>query len=382
MKRIKITGYLSFFVNGMLAVMTGTIITYLVSDYGISYATAGKLVSAQSIGNLIMVLLSGFVIQLIGRKKTLLLFPLLFTIGFGGIAFTSIVPVLYICFILTGLGWGLCNNILNIIMMEDPEGGGISVLYTSYAVGSFMGPFLVVLVTGFGWSWKVAVLIVAAAALFLVPSFGKVKGSAVAQSVQNNKITRSDFVFLKNPRYYVCLVLYFGYIGVEVSINSWLITYLTGTGLLNKTTAQTMFSLFWLIIIFVRLFTGAYLKKIKRSLLLLIQWVGLTIGTTVMLMAGNGMQAVVIMVIMAIFMAAISPVNAENADEFIKGKGISGGIMFAIGCVGSTVLPMIVGTLADTTGITAGMKAIAGVMYLMVAVCIINGIVIKKNLEK
>ena len=35
MKRLRITSCLAFLVNGMLAVMTGTIITYLVNEYGI-----------------------------------------------------------------------------------------------------------------------------------------------------------------------------------------------------------------------------------------------------------------------------------------------------------------------------------------------------------
>ena len=73
MKRLRFTSCMAFLVNGMLAVMTGTIITYLVRDYGISQAAAGRMVAAQSVGNLIMVLLSGFIIQLIGRKKSLLL---------------------------------------------------------------------------------------------------------------------------------------------------------------------------------------------------------------------------------------------------------------------------------------------------------------------
>ena len=38
MKRLRFTSCMAFLVNGMLAVMTGTIITYLVRDYGISQA--------------------------------------------------------------------------------------------------------------------------------------------------------------------------------------------------------------------------------------------------------------------------------------------------------------------------------------------------------
>ena len=59
-KRLKVVSNMSFLVNGMLAVMTGTIITYLVDEYNITNAAAGRMVAAQSAGNLIMVLLSGF----------------------------------------------------------------------------------------------------------------------------------------------------------------------------------------------------------------------------------------------------------------------------------------------------------------------------------
>lgn len=368
MKRLRFTSCMAFLVNGMLAVMTGTIITYLVRDYGISQAAAGRMVAAQSVGNLIMVLLSGFIIQLIGRKKSLLLFPILFAVGFGGVAFVNNEFALYILMVLTGLGWGLCNNILNIIMMES--GGGISTLYTCYAAGSFLGPFFVVAVTGFGLSWKAAVISVAVLSLALLPGFAGVKTSSAART--GEKLSRKDFAFLKNPRYYICNILYFGYIGVEVAVNSWIITYLTQSGLLSEKMAQTMFSVFWLIIIFIRLFVGACMKRFDRANLLICQWIGLAVALTALILCGRSIASVVILVIMAVFMAAISPVNAENADEFIKGKGISGGIMFAVGCVGSTILPMIVGSLADSAGITAGMWVIAGVMYTMIAVCIVN----------
>ncbi len=95
------------------------------------------------------------------------------------------------------------------------------------------------------------------------------------------------------------------------------------------------------------------MKKFKRENILIVQWIGLAAGLSVLLFAKGSIAAVAIMIIMALFMAAISPVNAENADEFIKGKGISGGIMFAVGCAGSTVLPMVVGSLADSAGIAA-----------------------------
>lgn len=376
-KTLKFTSYMSFLVNGMLAVMTGTIIKYLVSDYGISNAAAGRMVAAQSIGNMVMVLLSGFIIQAIGRRAVLYIFPLMFTIGFGGVSFISNEYVLYVLFAITGFGWGICNNILNIIMMEE-NNGDISVLHASYAVGSFLGPFFVMAITGWGLSWKVAVIFVAVAAVFLVPGYMK-SNIKTAPKGEKEPITRKDFDFFKKPRYYTSLLMYFGYIGCEVAINSWIITYLTDMGLMTQKRAELMLSIFWVIVIFIRWSVGKFLNRIPRRLLLLIQWCGLAIGMTVLLNCEKSGVAIAMMVVMAIFLGAITQVNAQNANEFIVGKGISSGILFATGCLGSTVLPMIVGSFADTKGIFYGMCIVCGVLYLMILVGIVNYYLVGKE---
>lgn len=374
MKKLRINSYLAFLVNGMLAVMTGTIITYLKSDYGITSTEAGRIVAAQSLGNMLMVLVSGFVIQILGRKKSLLLFPILFFVGFGGVAFIDNKILLYLLFALTGIGWGLCNNILNVIMIEDKEGDGINTLYTSYAVGSFLGPFFVVAITAIGMSWKVAVIAVAVMAALLIPGYVTAKVPAAPEK----RISAKDFVFFKQARYYICNVLFFAYIGVEVAINSWIISFLSQTDLLDKKTAETMLSVFWLIIIFGRIFIGKFMQHYKREKLLLALWAGLSLATTALLFASNKIIAICCIVAMAIFMAGISPVNAENAEQYIKGKGISGGIIFAVGCLGSTILPMVVGSMADSWGIWSGMCVVCAVMYATILVCVIN-IVVKKR---
>ena len=62
------------------------------------------------------------------------------------------------------------------------------------------------------------------------------------------------------------------------------------------------------------------MKRFDRANLLICQWIGLAAALTALILCGRSIVSVVILVIMAVFMAAISPVNAENADEFIKGK--------------------------------------------------------------
>lgn len=376
-KKLKFTSNMSFLVNGMLAVMTGTIITYLVSEYNITNAAAGRMVAAQSVGNLIMVLLSGFLIQAIGRKKALFVFPIMFAVGFGGVAFISNEFILYGLFAITGLGWGLCNNLINIVMMEQ-NNGDISVLYSTYAFGSFLAPFYVMAVTSFGLSWKFAVMTVVVMSLALIPGFlGTKPEASVKQDMQ--KLSAKDFAFFKNPQYYVCLLLYFGYIGVEVAINSWTITYLTDMGLMTQKLAEIMLSVFWAIIIVVRLVSGRVFRKVPVKRLLIIQWSLTAVCFAVLLNVQTKALAVAMIVVLAIVLGPINLHNAGNAEKFIKGKGFAGGILFATGCLGSTVLPMIVGNLTDSHGIFYGMCVVSGVMFFMIIVSIVNTIVKKEE---
>ena len=72
----------AYFVNGMLVLMTGAILTYLRQDYHLSYGQGGLLVSVQAIGNLLSGLLSGVIIHRLGRKRTMFFVATMFTLGF------------------------------------------------------------------------------------------------------------------------------------------------------------------------------------------------------------------------------------------------------------------------------------------------------------
>lgn len=379
-KRLKVVSNMSFLVNGMLAVMTGTIITYLVDEYNITNAAAGRMVAAQSAGNLIMVLLSGFLIQLIGRKKSLFVFPTLFAVGFGGVAFVSNEIILCVLFAITGVGWGLCNNLINIIMMEQ-NNGDISVLYSTYAFGSFLAPFYVMAVTGFGLSWKVAVLTVVVMAALLIPGFAGTKADNPDGTAPEpgGRIGGKDFAFFKNPKYYVCLLLYFGYIGVEVAINSWTITFLTGQGLMKRSLAEIMLSVFWAVIIVVRLVCGRIFRRIPVKYLLVAQWSLTALCFVALLNVKTTVGAIVMVVLLAMVIGPICQYNAGNAEVFIKGKGFSGGFLFATGCLGSILLPMIVGNLTDSHGIFQGMCVVCGTMLCMIVVSVVNILVNRKD---
>lgn len=383
-KNILLWSYFSFIVNGILGVMTGAILIYLIEDYGLNYSEAGLLVTVQSIGNLIVVLLSGFIIYKIGRRNSMLLFSAAFAVGFGGIVFTDSIFILYLLFTISGIGWGICNNIIHILVTEASEGNstGITVLHSSYAVGSFVGPLIVSGVLSLGLTWKAAVLSVAILSLVLflrflcIPLYDTQKEE---KNEGNNK--ESLFSFFKETRYYVCLLLYLTYIGVEASLNTWLITFLEKTGIMSLEKAQFMFSIFWFIVIFSRLFNTVLSKYIKRDKLLSMQVLSMLIVLICLIFNRNEWLAVILIPLLGLTIAGISPSNAANAREYISGAGVASGFIFAGGSLGSALVTFLVGYFAERANIFKGM--LIPVIFLMIffLLTLLNQKLLKKEMD-
>jgi hypothetical protein len=75
----------------------------------------------------------------------------------------------------SGVAWGLCNNIIHIVIVEsNPENHRlISVLHTSYALGSFVCPFLFSIMNLFSLGWTMIMLAMSGFSVLVVIGFGK-----------------------------------------------------------------------------------------------------------------------------------------------------------------------------------------------------------------
>lgn len=385
-KKILLWSYFSFVVNGILGIMTGAILTYLIEDYGLNYSEAGFLVTVQSLGNLFAVLLSGLIIYQIGRRNSMLLFSAVFAVGFGGIVFTDSIFVLYLLFTITGIGWGICNNIIHILVTEASEGNstGITVLHTSFAIGAFISPLLVSGVFSIGLTWKAAVLIVAVLSIVLFLRFLHIPIPASQEEGKGDSKGEkkgSLFSFFKEPRYYICVLLYLTYIGVEASLNTWLIIFLEKVGIMTLKKAQFMISVFWFIVIFSRLFNTILSKYIKRDKLLSMQICSLFIVLAFLVFNRNEWLAIVLIPLLGLTMAGISPSNAANAREYISGAGFASGIIFAGGSLGSALVPFLVGYIAERAGIFRGMFIPLIFLGIFFQLSLVNQRLLKKEIQ-
>lgn len=371
----------SYFVNGMLVLMTGAILTYLMKDYGLSYYQGGLLVSIQATGSLLSGLLSGVIIHFLGKRKTMLFASLMFIIGFGGIIFTSQPVILFFLIFLTGIGWGLNNNLLNILVGEsDNENGSYTnILHMGYAIGAFVSPLMLSAFVNWGISWKIAVAIISAAAGLLFIVFTKVPFGAETQKVKTKE--KLSFEFLKDPRYFVYMMILFTYVGAEIGLNAWLVTYLVEKGIMDVAKAQLMLSLLWVVIIFGRMFTAFISKYIPKDIILLGQCGSMLLFYGLFLINKNPLIAVAVIVAIGISMAGIYPTTVANANHIVTGTSLGSGIMFAGGSLGATVVPYIAGAIAESNGIGAGMLSNFVIVVIMAILAVVNRILTKKHTQ-
>lgn len=369
----------SYFINGLLALMTGSILTYLMTDYNLTYNQGGLLIAVQSMGNLLAVLFSGIIVHFLGRRKTLVSIGVLFSVGFGGLILTSSPILLFVFIFLTGAGWGINGNLLNVLVSEatDGDSGYTNILHMSFAIGAFMSPLLISAFTGWNISWKVAVGLVAAGSVSLILVFLKIP---LTESTKKKEIGKKlSFDFIKDPKYFIYMMIFFCYVGAETGLNSWLITYLVQQGVMEIAKAPIMLSVLWVAIIFGRM-TVAYISRyIRKDLLLAGASISMFVFVGLFLINKDPTLTLILMVAIGLSMAGIYPTTVANASYILTGTAMASGILFAGGGLGASVVPYVAGAIAENNGILAGLISTLVIIFVMAILAILNVILIKKE---
>ena len=118
--------YFSFFVTGMMVLMVGAVLPYLIEDAGINYSIAGGFLSTFAIGNLLASFINPPCIKRMGRRRTVLVFASFIPIGLALLTFLPPIPVIYLIFIFVGIGRGSVSIFNNAVVNDENPGNPIA----------------------------------------------------------------------------------------------------------------------------------------------------------------------------------------------------------------------------------------------------------------
>lgn len=226
----------AFFVSGAASQPLGSFIPFLRSAYGFSYDLSGVLLSCQSVGNLVSVLIAGLLPTLLGRRRSILLLAvwmaaayLIFVSGLGSPLF------MVAAFAMTGISRGGNSNFSNTMVSTlpgDKATRGYNLLHGCFAMGALLSPLLLVAFTR-RWpdtGWRAMAGLLMALCLVQLAVYAK-----MPLPREPEKSTRTvDRSFFRVRQFWLGSAMLFFYISTEYAIVGWLVTYFQDAGMLRR----------------------------------------------------------------------------------------------------------------------------------------------------
>lgn len=367
--------FYTFFVSGMIVLIIGAVLPYIIDEAQINYAVAGGLLSAFAIGNLLASFFSPFLSSKIGRKATIIILSSLIPIGLTTITFLPPTTVLYTMFLLIGIGRGSISNLNNAIINDNSDGRplALNLLHTFFALGAFIAPFMTSTMIRLNYTWKHVLYVM----IFLCwtsvityitmniedPKPGK-KEEGIVQTPASTFLKSFDF-------YCIGLILFF-YLGVENCINGWFVTYLQEIGVMSEAFATNLVSVTWFVIMIGRLTTGYLSTKFSKKTLILINCIGSTFAFFLLISTKSIVLITIAIVALGFFLAGIYPTSIANASFLIKGSASGMALLLAISALGGIITPQVIGWIADSLGIVGAISFLIINVALMVVCATIN----------
>lgn len=375
--------YLAFMLNGVLALSIGSLLPFIREAKGLNYAFAGLIVSLHSVGNLASSFASGTLAVFLGRKKSILLFNACYAIAYVMILYGNGNLMLALAFLMTGLARGASSNFGNYTVNSIAPGraGFLNALHAMFSIGAFSFPILLTLLTrtnADGWVYAcyfmIAMGILSWILYFLVP----ISESEVKTSEKKND---TGVGFFREPLFYLCTFTLFFYLCAEQGVIGWLITYFVDTGLLSDALSQLMASVLWVMILAGRLTVAALSGKVKKEKLLLVMGFGF-VGFFFWLLFSKSTVPIVIGIMgFGYSMAGIYPTTVSFCGGLIQKYSMAWSFILTLASLGSILMPMIIGRIAENVGIAYGMSSIVVVVLIDLALIMALNFYIRRHQE-
>lgn len=362
--------YIVFILNGMLALSIGALLPFIREAKGLEYAFSGMLVSLHSVGNLISSFFGGALAVRIGRKRSILLFNACFAISYLIILVSGNMACLALAFLMTGLARGATSNFCNAVINDLAPGkaGIINGLHAMFSVGAFAFPLILMGITANNvenWVYASALMLIMGVISWVLYLFIPVQNEVAAKEKGS-----FGMGFFKEPLFYLVIVTLFFYLCAEQGVIGWLVTYFKDTGLLSSSLSQLMASVQWIMILAGRLATAWLTTKVKKERLLPVMGIGLVAFFLLLINSHTTFWIVVGIMGFGFSMAGIYPTTVSFSGKLNQKYPLCWSFILTLASLGSILMPSVIGRIAESAGIGAGMSSVA-VVVIVDLVCII-----------
>ena len=344
----------------------GSALPDISTAYNLPYSVSGALLSCYSLGNLASGILSGIAAIYLGQKAAVIILTLLISLGMTALTLTSVPAILFTACALIGLGRGslitFSQGTVSLVTNGNARTTGL--LHASFAGGAILAPLMFSALRVI--SWKMGLVLVALLGIIAVVIFLSIKDYP-----KSSGSSQKSLAFLKDRAFLVIAALMFLYLCCEFAVNGWLVTYMTHKDM-SMNYSQSMAALLWVVMLAGRLICAWLSKHVSQKNILLVLSLGSAVFFGVMLKSeGRGFIAVSVGCL-GLCMSGISPIIYASSAGFTNKYPLAMGVLFTIGCVGGTLMPLTTGIIAERYGFDGGMSAILVTFILLILFAVIH----------
>ncbi|NOX51094.1 MAG: MFS transporter [Gammaproteobacteria bacterium] len=332
-----------------------------------SAAMVGKVLAATFIGFALTLLFGGALVDIVGMRTTLVFAGVGYVIGSLLVVTAATIEVsnnaywlVYVGFLLTGLGWGAveaATNPLVATLYPDEKTHRLNILHAWWPAGIVAGGLCGLLIGYLGLHWLVNLLILIVPALGLLFLTFSVE-FPVTQRVASGKSYRDMFVELRrSPGFFIWLICMMGTVTTELAPGQWV-----DFALSNVVGMPGIWVLIYVsaLMFVMRHFAGPIVAKISSTGLLAFSCVAAACGLYFLSVADSPLLAFAAATVWGVGVCYLYPTMLGNISERYPGGGalFLGITGFAGGMASQFVLPFM-GQVFDESKLEAAGGVIA-----------------------
>jgi MFS transporter, FHS family, glucose/mannose:H+ symporter len=380
MNLLLVTVVVGLLVAGMGAALLGSVKVPLARRLAIDESRVGGLVAVFGFVMIPVVLMFGVLTDLLGKRAVLVLGSLLIAAALAVLARSKNYWQALVSVVLLSAGWAGLINVLNVLMPAAFPGSHVyatNLGNTFFGLGAFLAPLVVMLLLrrlGFTpGSLVLAAVALAPAVLALGADFSLGGGKDAVQSAVSEAVP-----FWGNSVMWLCVVAAFFYLPLEATMAAWFTTYLVDNRV-SEGTASALLSAFWLAFAVSRLAVAFNVFGLpagsEAAVILVAALVGAAILSGVVFGHGPRLSGACVVAAGLAFgpvFPTLMAILLSNCEPATHGRAV--GLFFALGGLGWTTIPVLIGACARRAsvqkafGIAVGAAiGLAGIAFVLMA---------------
>ncbi len=377
-KKWTLATFLYLGLGAVVLQLRGALLLNFQNTFGVSESLLGLVAPAGTLGFTAIALTTGMIAGRIRIRRLIQIGALLtaittFLIGLSPAYYLFLTAIL-LRGMASGIPGGLTRPMLGHLYPEN-RGRIFNIHEAVWAVGAACGPLFATLILQFG-SWRLAYYSIGIA--FLPVFFLLGKTSTFHADIREQPLTRSQLLLIvKDPVIIAVGVMLFLNVGVEGGFFTWIPYYLSQS--LPQSVAN--FALTGFIGAYVpgRLLNSYLTNKFPTTTLILIATITISLLIAVAFFFTGGYGQIAVIVSIGFFISTIFPnLFSLAANVYPEHSGPINGLMMTFDPLGFSILPAVMGIIANTYGIGLSMR----LLIVPVIMVIITLLFLRRTLNR